>query len=536
MKKILFTLILCALAFSAGAQDFKPFILNGGAEYKTLQEAIDNAPSGSASTIKVKPCPPDIAEYGSAYSTNIVSNINAHGCEIFTHSKSLTIEGQAGGALPILKDFVIVLESTVGTKPDYTFSNLAFSGKSIIVVDNKHGNFGKLEVFGCYADVTNCTAKFPTLKNKDSVGATYASGTFIQWLQRSVGTTDEFLFHDNEIITRLSQAGGNVRVFNGGMMTKSAVIRDNVFGSEAHPIEGSSAWLAVSQCTAKDAVIEFRDNTVYGKGYVGMYWILATGVTATGLDVSIHDNMMLIQNIGRPRFDASGDGDLLVYVSSGYSIGGNIRSWRNYVNGYCFNEVINSIGDAVVVDKQVGHTDGDGHIHSIESGPDILVRRYGIKKDDIYLLNKADNYQGVTHNVIDLGNSMYCDRCDVILSAITVKCTGLADGESVFFDIIDAGGAVVGTVALSGGADNGSGVNGGAVSRTIAGIEPGIYTVAPSGADWSWTYAVPAAVTKTIAALNDTASQSEFTYEFSLAKKSGIKVKNAENVKIDNMN
>ena len=131
MKKILFTLILCALAFSAGAQDFKPFILNDGAEYKTLQEAIDNAPSGSASTIKVKPCPPDIAEYGSAYSTNIVSNINAHGCEIFTHSKSLTIEGQAGGTLPILKDFVIVLESTAGTKPDYTFSNLAFSGKSI---------------------------------------------------------------------------------------------------------------------------------------------------------------------------------------------------------------------------------------------------------------------------------------------------------------------------------------------------------------------------------------------------------------------
>lgn len=528
MKKFLFTLITATLAFSAGAQTFKPFILDDGTEYKTLQEAIDSAPSGSASTIKVKPCPAGIGEYGSDYATNAVSNINSHGAEVFTRSKSLTIKGIAGEAVPMLRDFVLVLETKTGSKPDCTVSDLGFSGKSIIIVDNKASGFGRLEFSGCTADVTNCTARFPTLKNKSSVGATYASGTFIQWLQRSTGTTDEFLFHDNEIITRLSQKGGNVRVFNGGMMTKRAVIRDNVFGSEAHPIEGDQAWIAVSQCTAKDAVVEFMDNTVYGKGYVGMYWILATGVTATGLDVRVHDNRMLMQGVGRPRFDASGNGDLLVYVPSGYVTGGKISLWRNYVNGYCFNEALNRIGDAVVVDKQTGHTDGDGHIHSITSSTNALVRKYGVRKDDIHLPGKADTFQGGAHGITDLGSTMYCDRCNELLSAITVKCTGLAAGESVFFDITDEAGAVAGTVVLSG-------RSGTPASGTVVGLEPGAYTVAASNTDWSWTYDVPTALTKNIPSPDKAAAQADFTFEFHLTKRGGVSVKNGETAKIENI-
>ena len=530
MKKLIFSLILPAiLAVTAVAQTVNPFILNDGTEYHTLQEAIDNAPASGISTIKIKPCPAGIAEYDSSYGTNIAGNITANGCEIFTRNKSFTIKGQTDGSFPVLKDFVLVLETKAGVKPDFTISGLAFSGKSIIIVANKSGNFGRLEVSGCIADVTNCTAKFVTLKNGISVGATYASGTFIQWLQRSTGTTDEFLFHDNEIVTRLSQTGGSIRVFNGGMMTKNAVIRDNVFGNEVHPVEGSSAWIAVSQCTAQNAVIEFKDNVVHQKGYVGMYWILATGVTATGLDVSIHDNSMLQQDIDRPRFDAGGDGDLVVLISKNYVVSGRIRIWKNYLNGYCFNEVYNGIGDAVTVDKQIGHTYGDGHIHSMENSTNLLVRKYGIKKEDITLLGKADNFDGVTHNVIDLGSSMYCDRCDVILSALTVKCTGLAEGENVFFDILDKDGVVISTLTLNGSSD-------GTASRTIIGLEPGKYSVAPSKTDWSWTYSVTSSVQKTLPSLDKAASQDDFTFVFPLSKKSDLSVKNAENARIDNLN
>lgn len=525
---------ICAMIFSinvhAQNDTFKPFILNGTNEYSTLQEAIEAAGETGMNTIEVKPCPSGTSEYDAGYATNISGNVTANGAEIFTRSKSLTIKGQAGYNKPVLKDFVIVMETSASKKPGYTLSNLAFSGKSIIIPDNAHGNFGKIEVYDCQADVTNRTAAFSKLKNGDSVGATYASGTFMQWCQRSSGTTDELLFHDNEIVTRLSAVGGNIRVFNGGMMTKKAIIKDNVFGNDEHPIEDESGWLIVSQCTAKDAILEISDNTIYQKGTNGLLWILATGVTATGLDIAVHGNDIHLKGVGRPRFDEHGDGDLIVYIPRNYTIAGKVRVWHNYINGYCFNEVYNALGDAVTVDKQIGHTYGDGHIHAIDEDTNILVRKYGVKREDITQKGFADAFDGVTHSnpVIDLGNTHYCDRCNEILSAVTVTASGLEKGESVFFEIRDSASNVAGTLRLTGTGE-------GTVSKTMIGLEPGTYTVSPALGTWSWTYNVPTALQKDIPALSKTENPGDFTFEFSLSKKSGISVRNAENYKANDM-
>lgn len=521
MKKRFYPIVVLSLLASAPyamAQE-KPFILNGDVEYGTLQEAIDAIPQGSSGDITVKPCPSGIDGYDVSYATNISANITANGGEVFTRSKSLSIRGKNPSARPVLKDFVIVLESVSASKPDITISDMGFSGKSIIIVDNAHGGFGNIEVYGCRADVTNRTASFTTLKNKDNVGATYSSGTFMQWMQRSTGSTERLSVHDNEVVCRLSDPAGNIRIFNGGIMAKEATVKDNVFGSEAHPIENSSGWVMVSQCTAKDSRLEFCDNTVWQRGDCGLVWILATGVTATGLDVAVHDNSILRSDGRKPIFGA--DGDCLVYVPKNYTIGGKVALWRNYFNGYCFNEALNSIGDAVVIDKQIGHTAGDGHLHVMESDENILIRKYGVRRADIVHLEKADKFDGTTHDVIEFGKSGYCDRCGMILSAVTVSCSDLDAGESAFFEIADASGTPVITVALTG---DGTG----SVSKTVVGLEPGEYSVGAAQTDWSWTYSVPSSQRKTVKPLDKTAAQEEFTFGFTLVKKSGIEIKNAE--------
>lgn len=520
--------ILMALGYSitssaAGTKGCKPFILNGTYEYATLQEAIDAADTKSSSTISIKPCPEGVNGYDETYSTNILANRTANGGEVFTRCKSLTIKASDKGAHPVLKNFVIVFETKSGIKPDYTVSNLAFSGKSIIIVDNAHGSFGKIEVSGCKADVTNSTSTFQKLKNNDSVGATYSSGTFMQWMQRSTGTTEEFLFHDNEIVARLATKGGSIRMFNGGMMTKRAGITNNVFGSTEHPVANEDGWVMVSQCTAPGAVIEFSGNTIYQHGYGALVWILATGVRATGIDIAIHDNRVNLDNVDRPRFN--GD-DMLAFFPRNYEISGKVRTWHNYINGFCFNEVLNSAGTALTVDKQIGHTYGDGHVHRFENSENALIRKYGTKQKDIYHFDKADAFDGKAHSspTINMGQEWYCDRCDSLLAAITIKCKGLKNGESAFFKIKNKNGHVLQTVSVTGGTAQ-------SVSQTIVALAPGHYSVTPLRNEWSWTYNAPGKKEKDIKSVGESSCQEEFSFEFDYTKKEDISMKSAESFK-----
>lgn len=125
----------------------------------------------------------------------------------------------------------------------------------------------------------------------------------------------------------------------------------------------------------------------------------------------------------------------------------------------------------------------------------------------------GETYQYTFTNDFDRDNKYV--TCPLLLatigySSITVACEGLAEGESVLFDVKDSGGTILGVLNLSSEK----------TFKTITGLVPGTYTVAPhdiAGKNWQWTYAMTPAAAQT----KEVPIDSDVKYEFTVSKKSG---------------
>lgn len=114
-------------------------------------------------------------------------------------------------------------------------------------------------------------------------------------------------------------------------------------------------------------------------------------------------------------------------------------------------------------------------------------------------------------------------ECPVLIAylgygGLKVSCSGLDAGESAMFDVKDPDGKIIFIINLTKEAD----------SKTISGLQPGLYKVTPhniSGKNWQWTYDMTPSTEQTKTVVVD----SEVSVAFTVAKKSlGTTSKNGE--------
>lgn len=441
-KKLRFlTLLLCLLAgFNAKAQ-FK--VSRTGTEYETLQEAVDDAISGDE--ILVLPCSGfGVEEYdGENYATNVPGMMAEYGgAEVYVENKSLTFKSKEGKDTAPLRDFAIVLVGNSENKYDYTFDDLKFLGASIIILDNyeANANFGTITVNNCYANTCTVTSLRQLLKYPDhDLGRTHSSSAFLQWVQyppaTSIGTTDALVFTNNTVKgTEHPLVPGDDQgsiphytcFINGGAGLGTVTITGNTLGDYDHNL---NTYGIVFQTLKNDASININNNTAYLTNSSSQFvWIghFYTTVAITDVSVNVHDNNLFTgKKMATPPtrpFSASGNPSFRV-VRVNNQLNGIAKTYRNYVNGYCYNHIDLAVtGGAVFdADEQHGHTYGDGHIKEVPQS-------YGKQKAvDIYLHNEADAFEGGSHNDFDMGMTYYCDRCDGFEVAWPGYVTGRTD-------------------------------------------------------------------------------------------------------------
>lgn len=442
-KKLRFlTLLLCLLAgFNAKAQ-FK-VSSTGTTEYATLQEAVDAAQSGDV--IEVLPCSGSgVEEYdGANYATNDPGMIEEYGgAEVYVEKKSLTFKSKNGKDTAPLRDFAIVLVGNSENKYDYTFDDLKFLGASIIILDNyeQQANFGTITVKNCYANTCTVTSQRQLLKYPGhDLGKTHSSSAFLQWVQyppaTSIGTTDALVFTNNTVkgtqhpeVPGADQTGISPYTcfINGGAGLGTVTITGNIFGDYDHSLKNT--YGIIFQTLKDGASINISNNTAYmattGSQFV---WIghFYTSVAITGVSVSIHDNNLFTgKKMTTPPtrpFNTSGNPSFTVVRINNY-LNGTANTYRNYVNGYCYNHINLAVSSSAsfTADEQHGHTH-DNHVMEVPQS-------YGKQKAvDIYLHNEADVFDGVSHDDFDMGMTYYCDRCDGFEVAWPGYVTGRTD-------------------------------------------------------------------------------------------------------------
>lgn len=409
-------------------------------DYPTLQQAVDAAQSGDE--ILVLPCADfGVEEYGASYATYITDYISANGAEVYVEKKSLTFKSMNGKDTAPLRDFAIVLVGNSENKYDYTFDDLKFLGASIIILDNfeQQANFGTITVNNCYANTCTVTSLRQLLKYPGhNLGRTHSSSAFLQWVQyppaTSIGTTDALVFTNNTVKgTQHPEVPGADEplippytcFINGGAGLGTVTITGNTLGDYDHNL---NTYGIVFQTLKNDASINISNNTAYLTNTSSQFvWIghFYTTVAITGVSVNVHDNNLFTgKKMTTPPtrpFNASGNPSFRV-VSVNNQLNGIAKTYRNYVNGYCYNHIRLAVtgGASFTADEQHGHTHDD---HVME-----VPQSYGKQKAaDIYLHNKADVFDGVSHDDFDMGMTYYCDRCDGFEVAWPGYVTGRTD-------------------------------------------------------------------------------------------------------------
>ncbi len=332
------------------------------------------------------------------------------------------------------------------------------------------------------------------------MGSTHSSSAFLQWVQRprnvheKNGTTKTLIFTNNTVKGKLHPTNpgddtDNIPAYtpfiSGGAGVGNVTITGNNFGDYDHA--SNCVYGIVFQTVVDGATFNVSNNEAYLANkssnflWVGEY--LPSKINNVSVNINNNNfytgtkkstpptrpySLNSTKDIATPSFSVARVND---------NLSGKAVSHHNYVNGYCYNSVkLAIIGDSKFdVDEQIGHTDGDGHIHSINEHP--LIKKYGIKAEDIYLLNKADEFDGVKHKEKDLGSTQYCDRCDNFLAAAIIKCEGLSPDESAIFSIKDSNGKEYCKVTLSAESP----------TKAVMGLEAGSYTVEAK----SWVKPIP---------------------------------------------
>ena len=517
-------------------EELGPFlVVRTDTQYPTLQQAVDAAQSGDV--IEVLPCADfGVDEYDMSYATNIAANRvpvgtanYVAGGQVFVADKSLTFQNHDDLNSAILKDFVIVLEASANFR-DYTFDKLNFTGVSMIIPANQGGSdqgFGQIEVKNCYGDVSGKTYGLklkPYNSIETSMGNTWSSGNFLISPLYGSGTANmnKLLFHDNQIIGRIQ--GYQVRIISGSMKSKYSEVYGNTFGS---PEAMTTSVAFIEQVTLDNGYYSVHDNVIYGvTDDVEVLWLCSTGGASNNTQAVAYNNNVYTPDNARPFYIKDNVPKTyydIIYYNSKNEVSGTATAYHNYINGYCFNECYN--GGSGTMDKKIqdGHTYGDGHIKSISESDNALIKKYGIKAEDIYQLNKSDAFTGGDHDKHTLSSDQYCDRCDDILTALIITCTGLSENESAIFTVKDADANEVCTLSLTG-PD---------AKKAVIGLKAGEYTV--SADSWDWTYTNPASVTKDVKYLNSVSSQDDITFPFELTKKSGVTVKHGEDSKLNEL-
>ena len=405
-------------------------------DYPTLQQAVDAAQSGDE--IRVRPCSDfGVEEYGASYATYITDYISANGAEVYVENKSLTFKSMNGKDTAPLRDFAIVLVGNSTNKYNYTFDDLKFLGASIIILDNfeQQANFGTITVNECYAETCTLTQNRKLLKyTSHDLGNTGSSSAFLQWVQRpgivggfyNIGTTDALIFTDNTVKGTLLTTGDVKYTYfiNGGSAPGTATITGNTFGDYDH---NKSTFGIVFQTSQDNANIYVSGNTAYlankSSHFVWMGMYLPNPIQ--GISVNVNNNEIFtgsyMANPPTRPYSTTGTPSLnVVYVSNNLS--GVAKTYRNYVNGYCYNHINLAVtgGASFTADEQHGHTH-DGHIKEVPQS-------YGEQKAvDIYLHNEADAFDGESHHDFPMGMTHYCDRCDEFEVAWPGYVTGRTD-------------------------------------------------------------------------------------------------------------
>ena len=383
-------------------------------DYPTLQQAVDAAQSGDE--IQVLPCADfGVTEYDYTYSTNVASDLDAtkQKGRVYIENKSITLQNHGNRESAVLDGFEIVLAG-ITTTPDITFSTLSFTGASLIVpITYSNWSLSSLTIDDVYADVRqgylNASDGTYVIYNKNGISITigtsnYANNAFVQGNQRNGnGTIDNFTVTKSELSVYHFVIGGTGeygRILNGDFKCRNITITDCTLGKneEYKRIQGYS--FVAERMGNGEAKLEFSGNTVYAiDNFSPIVYLNAASTTPT-VDVAMHDNNIytpsgqrIINDSGRLR----NLGQIYNQIKDG-----KVTTYRNYVNGYCHNEF--NVTAPVVLNKQHGHTDGDGHIK--ECGYGLL------KADDIYQGGWADNFTGGEHHDYELGTTHYCDRCD----------------------------------------------------------------------------------------------------------------------------
>ena len=409
-------------------------------DFPTLQKAVDAA--ATTDEIRVRPCSDfGVEEYGASYATYNTDYISANGAEVYVEKKSLTFKSMNGKDTAPLRDFAIVLVGNSENKYDYTFDDLKFLGASIIILDNYElqANFGTITVNKCYAETCTLTHYRKLLKTSHDLGNTGSSSAFLQWVQRpgigtgnqNIGKTDAVVFTGNTVKGTLLTTGGvtNTSFISGGSAPGTATITGNTFGDYDH---NKSTFGIVFQTSQDNANIYVSGNKAYlaTKGshfvWVGMY--LPNPIQGVSVDVNnneIFTGSKMTNPPTRP-YTISPDGTTatpsfdVVYVSN--QLYGIAKTYRNYVNDYCYNHIKIAVTNGAVfdADEQHGHTNDD-HVM-------VVPQSYGKQKAvDIYLHNEADVFDGESHHDFDMGTTYYCDRCDGFEVAWPGYVTGRTD-------------------------------------------------------------------------------------------------------------
>lgn len=523
-------------------EELGPFlVVRTDTQYPTLQQAVDAAQDGD--TIEVLPCADfGVDKYGKSYATNVAGNITSDSGKVFLKGKSLTIQNHNNASASsadkttysaTLDSFVIVLKGTTGTVNDYTFKNLCITGKSLISPDTISGSLGTITVHNCYADtdiIISDSYSISDSRNPDGSKLNngrpiYTECAFIQSPQNGYpGTTDGLYVTNNTIIARNAD-----RHINGGYRIKDLLISGNVFGCPEKSGRFMSYSFVIERMYDGESKFEIKNNKYYSNGTANIAYINTDNSNAF-LKMSIHDNeiydVTYVNENNRKRLLRSADG-LPYYISqlANSGAGADFVTYRNYVNGYCDNRVNNAKAgvSGYRVEEQDGHTYGDGHIQLISESTDALIKKYGLKAEDIVFQGHADEFAGGDHDKHTLSSDEYCDRCDDILTALIITCTGLSENESAIFTVKDADANEVCTLSLTG-PD---------AKKAVMGLKAGKYTV--SADSWDWAYTNSASITKNVKYLNAISGQDDITFPFEVTKKTGVTVKHGEDSQLNNL-